>query len=66
LIDYNGETKQGHFINVKFYFFSRYVESINNIYMRHNAILLYVSSFPAYWDTNTTVVCEQMMKHIFM
>ena len=66
LIHYNGETKQEHFINVKFYFYSRYLETINNKHMRHKATVLYVSRLPANWETSTAVVSEQMMQRIFM
>jgi len=34
--------------------------------MRHNAIVLYVSPLPAYWETNTAVVPVQMIPNFFM
>jgi len=66
LIYYNFETKKEHFVNVKFYFRSRYVETLNNKCIRHKAIVLYVSHLTAYWETNTAVLTEQMMQNFFM
>jgi len=36
------------FITLKFFFRSLYVETVNNKCMRHNAIVLHVSHWPAY------------------
>jgi hypothetical protein len=34
--------------------------------MIHNATVLCVCYWPAYWETDTAVVSEQMMQHLFM
>jgi hypothetical protein len=34
--------------------------------MRHNATVLCVYYWPAYWETDTAVVLEQMVEHLFM
>ena len=34
--------------------------------MRYKAIVLYVCHLPAYWETNTAVVSEQLMENYFM
>jgi len=65
LMSYKEEKKQ-KFVALKFLFCCRCVEIINNKCMKHNAIVLYFCPLPAYWETNTAVVSEQMMQHFFM
>jgi len=55
-----------NFVALNFVFCCQCVETINNRCIRHNATVLYVSRLPAYWETNTADVSEQMMQHFFM
>ena len=57
---------QKKIFDLKSLFCWRCVDTVNNKCMRHNAILLYISHLPAYWETCTAVVSEQMIQNFFL
>jgi hypothetical protein len=54
------------FIALQFLFRSRCVETVNNKCMIHYGTVLCVYSWPAYWETDTAVVSEQMVQLLLM
>jgi hypothetical protein len=64
LVPYTGEKKQ-KYLKIWIFIYSRYIGAVNSKCMWHsNSVILSLTDRHT-WETNTFVLCERMMQHVW-